>query len=398
MRKNGLTNLLFVISLLLILLAVFPLAAYAQKEKVYKFGTLFPMTGPAAWIGVEFLEGIDLAVDEINAKGGVEGLKLEVIKEDHKANPKDGANAMAKLATLDKVPFVISSFTAITLAAQPYAVENKVLIINIGGTGSDLLKKPFLYNNQIIGAYGLPPLVDYFWAQGHRKLATIVTNDAFGLGTRKDFITRWEQIGGKVVADELFPEGATDFSVQLAKVKAAKPDCIATSLVGATGAALMKQMRDLGIKLPVADTPGDIAGMRKIGVAADNLFIAGLTVDPATTNTFAKEYMRIFRERYKKDPAWLWQQPNSYETVYILAELIKRVKKAGGNIYSGEQLLNALEKKPEFPTVYDTTLRFLPDHAVLKAMKVTKASYREGKLEFEIVKTISIEEMLKRAK
>jgi branched-chain amino acid transport system substrate-binding protein len=95
MRKNGLINFIFIIALPLFLLAVFLPEAYAQKE--YKFGTLFPLTGRAAWIGDHFLEGINLAVEEINSKGGFDGMILRAVNEDHKANPKDGANAATKL-------------------------------------------------------------------------------------------------------------------------------------------------------------------------------------------------------------------------------------------------------------------------------------------------------------
>jgi branched-chain amino acid transport system substrate-binding protein len=378
------------VSLMLILLAVLLPEAYAQKE--YKFGTLYPMTGRAAWIGEAYLEGSDMAVNEINSKGGVEGVMLRAIKEDHKANPKDAANAATKLATLDKVPYIISSFTAITLAAQPIAAANKVLIVNIGGTGSDLLKKTYLYNSQIIGAYGLPPLVDYFWEQGLRKLATIVCNDAFGLNTRKDFVDRWEKLGGKVVANELFAEGATDFSAQLAKIKAVSPDCIATSLVGATGSALVIQMRELGLKQPVADTPGDIPGMQKIGKPAEGIVFAGSAVNPDTKSPFARHYVDLYRKTYKKEPLD-WMPANAYEAVYVLVELIKRVKKEGGDIYSGENLLKALEKDTKFPSVYDTIMVFLPDHGCLKQITIKKAVFREGKIGFETVKVVPVEKI-----
>lgn len=392
MWKNSLIKILSVAFLLLFLSAAILPAAHAEKQEVYKFGTLMPMTGGAAWIGESFLQGIDLALDEINSKGGVDGIKLEAIKEDHKGNPKDGSNAMNKLATLDKVPFVISSFTAVTLAAQPMAATNKVLLINIGGTSTQLLNKPFLYNNQVMVHQVLPPAADYWWSKGCRKLATVVKNDAFGQGVRDVFVESWKKLGGEVVANELYSEGATDFSAQLSKIRLKKPDVIACSLVGATGVALMKQMREIGIKVPVNDTPGDMPSLEKMGEAAQGIVFVACSVDPDTKSPFARHYVNLYRKTFNKEPVD-WLPANGYETVYILAELIKRVKKAGGNYNDGTELLDALEKDPEFPTVYDTKLLFLKDHGVLKKITFRATKFHEGKLETEVVKIVTVDEV-----
>jgi branched-chain amino acid transport system substrate-binding protein len=335
---------------------------------------------------------LDMAVDEINSKGGIDGIMLRNIKEDHKANPKDGANAATKLITLDKVPYIISSFTGPNLAAQPIAAANKVLLINIGGVGSQLLNKPYLYNTQVLTAYSMPPMVDYFWELGLRKLATIVSNNAMGIDVRKDFVASWEKKGGKVVANELYAEGATDFSAQLSKIKSANPDCVLTSLQGLTTAAVIVQMRELGLMQPVADTPGDIPSMRKIGKPAEGLLFAGSAVNPDTKSPFGRQYVDAYRKRYNKEPVD-WMPANAYEGVYTLVELIKRVKKEGGDIYSGEKLLNALEKDPKFPSTYDTIMLFLPNHGVLKQITIKKAVFREGKIEFETVKVVPVEKI-----
>lgn len=392
MRNKSLVNVSSVVFLILFVSALLRPAAHAQKQDVYKFGSLMPMTGGGAWVGTSFLQGIDLAVNEINGRGGVDGIKLEAVKEDHKGNPKDGSNAMAKLATLDKVPFVISSFTAVTLAAQPIAAANKVLLINIGGTSTQLLNKPYLYNDQVMVHQVLPPAADYWWSFGYRRLATVVTNDAFGQGVRDEFVKSWKKLGGEVVAGELFGEGATDFSAQLSKIRVAKPDVIASSLVGSTGVALMKQMRELGIKAPVSDTPGDIPTLEKMGEAAQGIVYVACSVDPDTKSPFARGYVDLYRKTFKKEPVD-WLPANGYEAVYILAELIKRVKSAGGNYHEGTELLKALEKQPEFPSVYDTRLYFLKDHGVLKQITFRAAKFMAGKLRTDVVKVIPIEEI-----
>ena len=391
---NSIASAFFVFFLILGLFFNFAKPTLAQNSKeVYEFGTLLPMTGPAAWVGEQFLTGVTLAVEEVNGKGGFEGITLKAVVEDHKASPKEGANAMMKLASVEKVPYVISSFTAVTLASQPIAAKNKVLVINVGGTGTELLNKPFLYNNQIIGDYGLPPLADYFWSNGYRKVATMLINNAWGHGTRKSFVDYWKKLGGTVTTNELFGEGATDFTAQIAKVKASKPDFLLTSMTGMTGAALLKQIRELGINLPIADTPGDPFMYRKVGAAADGVVSVSASIDPNTKTPFARNFLDGYRKKYNVDP--IWNSANCYESVYILKELISRVKKVGEDYHNGENLMNALLENPNFPTVFDTNLRFTEDHAVLKATSISEAKFRDGKVTIEEVRKISFEEMLR---
>src|SRR5438309_2333994 len=99
--------------------------ARAQSTpKTYTFGGMFPMTGGAAEIGQDFVRGMNLAVDEINARGGVDGWQLKAIVVDHKGNAAGGVQAMNQLVNLEKVPYVLSSFAGVTLAAQPIAAQN----------------------------------------------------------------------------------------------------------------------------------------------------------------------------------------------------------------------------------------------------------------------------------
>ena len=120
--------------------------AAAQGAPI-KIGAILPLTGSGASYGVWMKGGAEMAAEEINAAGGIAGRKLEVIYEDHAADASKAVNAMRRLVEVEKVPFSLTSYSAPTLAIQPIAVQNKVVIMNGGGQSDSLANKDYLYNN-----------------------------------------------------------------------------------------------------------------------------------------------------------------------------------------------------------------------------------------------------------
>lgn len=115
-----------VVSCILAMLLSFGITAARAADKTFSFGALFPLTGPASEIGEIFVRGLDMAVADINAKGGAAGWTLKPIVLDHKGTAQGGVMAMNQLANLYHVPYVISSFAAVDLASQPIAAQNQI--------------------------------------------------------------------------------------------------------------------------------------------------------------------------------------------------------------------------------------------------------------------------------
>jgi ABC-type branched-subunit amino acid transport system substrate-binding protein len=108
-------------------------AAAPNDPKVYKIGAILAMSGQASIYGTTMSQGIKLAVEEIDAKGGVNGIPLEVVIEDHKGGGgQEGVNAMNRLLTIHGTKIVMTSFTAPTLAIAPIADQEKVFLMNGG--------------------------------------------------------------------------------------------------------------------------------------------------------------------------------------------------------------------------------------------------------------------------
>src|SRR5690606_14497024 len=109
-------------------------------------GIATAMTGASAVYGDMIVKGAQLAADEINAEGGLSGHTLKVIVEDHATNPDKAVTAVQKLLSVDKVNYILTSFTAPTLALRPLACEREVPMLNGGAIGADLIGKECLYN------------------------------------------------------------------------------------------------------------------------------------------------------------------------------------------------------------------------------------------------------------
>lgn len=355
----------------LLLVALLAGAEWAAAQGTYSFGVMIPLTGPGAQIGAGFRRGLEMAVEEINAAGGAAGLRLDPNIQDHKGIAQAGVEAMNHLVNIARVPFVISSFSGPTLAAQPIAQQHKVLLVNVGGTDVSLINKPFLYSNQVMAHNMVPALARVLWDLGHRTTAMLTSHDAYGDGNRKTFRESWQQLGGKIVADELFPFGATDFGAQITKIRTASPHVVLVVAIGQTQGLIVKQARALGV---TAQLVGPLATQDVItvgGEAANGFLDVGIAVNPQTGDARARQFIEKFRGRHGDIPPWF--SGTMYEGAYLLRDLVAGTMKAGGDPKSGEVLVKTLTANPSFPNyLAGGTNRFLPDQSVIRTLAIRK--------------------------
>lgn len=363
----------FLITTLLALPSMTACGTKAPKEEVYEFGCVFPMTGPAAFIGEIFVAAVNQAVDEINAAGGMDGTMLKAVIEDHQGAAKPGADAMNKLALNKKIAYVIESFVEPPLAAQPIAERNKILIVCAAGQTEQLLHLPYLYVNHVMSNYQMPPLAEFIYAKGLRKMAGLNQNNPEGLDNDAAFVRTWEKLGGTVVAEEVFDVMDMDFATQLTKIKAAQPDTLYMTAVALQASTILKQRKELGITAQVCGPwLEDPATMIPAGPNVDGAISVCTYLNPETENAFGRDFIKNYNEKYGPEGVTAyWPWADAYENVYILTELVKRVRAKGGDIHNGEQLLNALLDNPEFKSVFGQgKLRFTEDHDVLKDVSI----------------------------
>lgn len=363
-------------------LCLFSGEIYATTEKLKSFpvGALWPMTGPFSYYGRIMSHGAMTAIDQINGAGGIKGYGLNLIITDfRKADVGLAVSGARKMISIDKVPFIVTAFSATTLGVQPIAAANKVLMINAAAGAPVLNNKPFLYNVKMHYGLLLPHSLKFMWDRGYRKLGLVVLNDPAGIVSREETIKPlWTKWGGEIVASEMNEIGEVDFSAQMARVKAAKPDWLLLLETGETQAYAIKGARDMGLTQPILATEyseviAPIVGKER----TSNIIVAADTFDRTTTDSKAQKFVKDYESRFG-DEAETYSA-NFYDAIYILAELIKRVVDKGGNALDGGQLEAAIWDNPKFDTVYGK-ISFKKDGTVRKSVNIYEVTQGVMKL------------------
>ncbi len=200
MNTNNRTTTWFIVAILLSTLLLD--ACMTRKEKTaepIKIGSI--LTGEGAAWGIAAKNGIDMAVEEINADGGINGRPLKVIHEDDQSDPKKAITAFQKLTDIDKVRIIIgTSWSNTGLAVAPLADENEVLMISPSlGVKEFNEGSRFLFNTWPHDYRLSEALADHVYAQGHRKVALIGAKQVWVEDQTRAFTQRFTKLGGSIV-------------------------------------------------------------------------------------------------------------------------------------------------------------------------------------------------------
>ena len=305
--------------------AVEDAVAKAMSPDPFRVGVMDSLTGVGESYGNPIVNAKQLALDEINARGGINGRPLELVIEDSKCNAADAITAYKKLTDVDGVKIILgTTCSGAMLGAAPLAVEDGVIMFSPSATNPDIsVAGDYIFRTAISDAQLGVDTGNAMWADGVRKLATITETTDYAEGVRRTSVAQFEMLGGEVVAEERYASDVTDFRSQLTKLINANPDAIHLAAQGELpGGTIIKQSRELGYNgpiytesVPTGATALEVAGDAATGVKA----IIPTDLDP--NNKTAQDMLVNFRERY--DYLTLtWFLGSAYDTVYIAAECL----------------------------------------------------------------------------
>jgi branched-chain amino acid transport system substrate-binding protein len=226
---------------------------HADAEPI-KFGGILPLTGPGALIGTAEMRGVQFAVDQANATGGVRGNQIEVQFEDNQAKPDQSILSFNKLTDLQHVSVIFTGYSGPTLAMAPLATRKKVLLVNAGAQADALEKaSPYLINTLPTIGGEIEVLSTYLVGEGKKRAGILFENGAAGMAGRDDYLKYFPAAGGTILAQEASQFGQTDFRPALLKIADAKPDVM---LVVITAGLLQmaQEYKQLDLKFAVAGT------------------------------------------------------------------------------------------------------------------------------------------------
>lgn len=351
-NKSGAGSARVVILLVIVLAAIagFLLLKPSQPQtetQPFVVGVINPTTGPFAAYGGPVRDGILLAVDEVNAAGGISGRKLELTMEDDSGDPKQSVNAFTKLATVSKVSVVIGPLSSgASMATAPLAEQYKVVQISTLAGTIDLTKAgDFVFriypSSEVGSRYIAKQAVERFEA---KRIAILYPNNAFGVASRKFTTEAVKASGAEVVADETFKDGDRDFRTQLTKISEAKPDVILCSAYYEEGAQILVQAKQLGINVPVLGEDGWFGPIAAIARdALPNLYFANVAFGPEyTDNLEMQHFIAAFEKRYG-------YKPNSFAAAgYAAVQLVCHATTGGTDSVKIKEALY----KTDLPTAF----------------------------------------------
>ncbi|VVE07922.1 ABC transporter substrate-binding protein [Pandoraea morbifera] len=319
-------------------------AAHAADLKI---GVAEALSGGAAQYGAAIKNGFQLAADEINAAGGINGNKLVLQIEDEQGKKEEAINVFKKLIFQDKVLMVFGpTLSNSAQAADPIAQAGKTVAFGTSNTADGITSiGDYIFRNSVTEADVLPETIKVAAKHtGIKKVAVLYGNDdVFTKSGYDNFKKALADLKIPVTTTETFAKGDVDFKAQLTKIKASNPDAIVLSALIAEGAPIMVQARQLGINVPFIGGNG----MNSVKVfdlakgSSDGLWVGSpWSIENGTpANT---KFIGAYKAKYNVAPDQFAAQ--AYDAMYIAASAIKSVKISGNLEADRKALRDALPK------------------------------------------------------
>jgi branched-chain amino acid transport system substrate-binding protein len=313
----------------LMIAAAFAGTAFAADIKL---GAAEALTGPAAKYGVAIKNGFTLALDEINAKGGVNGNKLVLISEDEQGKKEDAINAFKKLIFQDKVLALFGpTLSNSAFAADPIANAAKIVVFGTSNTAEGITAMgPFTFRNSVMEADVLPITIRAAARHfGIKKVAVVYGNDdAFTKNGYDVFKVSLAAQKIPVTDTETYAKGDVDFKAQLTKIKATNPDAIVCSCLAEEAANIILQTRTLGMKQPFIGGNGlNSPKLFDIAKDAGDDTIIGSPWSAENSAAANQAFIAAYKAKFNADPDQFSAQ--AYDAMYVAAAALKSVKLTG---------------------------------------------------------------------
>lgn len=283
-------------------------------------GAVLPLTGDAAQWGIPPQKGAQLAVDEINEKGGISGRMLKTVFEDSECDPSKGVSAFQKLVTTDKTNVVIGGVcSSVTLGIAPIAETRKIVLISPASTNPKITDAGD-YIFRVIPSDDLRGKVfaRYLYEDvAVRNVALLYVNNEGGVGNRNTFVEEFERLGGRIVDDESYDQETRDLRSQLTKIKKSDADAVLAVSYPSDTVILMKQARELGLNKPLYFQTEAVEDPHVLESAADAAEGATYILPAAAEGEIPQKFAASYLAKYNMKPELFAAE--AYDIVNLIA-------------------------------------------------------------------------------
>jgi branched-chain amino acid transport system substrate-binding protein len=314
-------------------------SATAQTTDIV-LGAMLPLTGAAGRIGLEEQNGIEFAVERVNAAGGVRGRKIRVIYEDTQGKPDQGVLAFNRLVDLHKVAAVLTAYSSVTLAIAPLATRRTVFVVNPAAQSNKLADaSPYLVNTIPLVKDEVGVIAKYAAANVGKKAAILYENAAVGIELRDEFKKAFTASGGAIVADEGIEFGSTNLRPSLLKIAATKPDFVFHAVTSGPG-VVTEQVAQTPAYPPAVGTSFFSSLMGQTVAAGWYFSAVKSSVAPETEKEFSAKFNATAMGFYAREYA------NAAQIIFKLIDHLLQTKRP----ITGENLKAALSELKTFET------------------------------------------------
>ena len=356
------------------------LVGMAGAQDAIKIGLLAPLTGQAAADGLSVQNSVKLAVEKVNAEGGVLGKKVELITYDDRADGKEAVALARKLIEQDKVVAVVGgSYSTPSRAMAPIFQEEKIPAVYAYAVHPDVTKAGnFNFRNGFLGmvegkaaAYTAVKLLKA------KKIALLISDNDFGRTLAEGFkmyIEKYAKGAATITSVQAYPMQEKDFKAYLSKIKDENVDAIFSSGYYFQTGPVVKQAREMGIKAHIigeegADSPKflEIAGKSAEG------FVIVTNLNRDDKRAQVQNFLKTFESRYKIQPDMVGA--SAYDAFMIIVDGIKRAKSV-----EGPDIRATIATLKDFDGLTGQIKRFTPEGEVVKDVQVQ--TVKNGRFHF----------------
>ena len=305
-------------------------------------GIISNLTGPETSSGVDMVRGVELAIEELNKTGGVNGRPLQGITEDAEYRPEKGVEAAHKLIDVNKVPVVLNvGGSGLMLPVGEYAQTQGVTLINTGASSPKLREITTLCSvvplDDIVGKV----LGEWAYNESYRSAVTVVPNNPYGIGVQDNAAIGFEDMGGKVVGKIAYIEAQADYRPEVQQIQNFAPDVILSASYGDDANLFLKQTHEAGLDMPWYVTYPTIINVHDAESANNRLF--GL--EPGWDLPEAQNFMNnIYGAKFEGPPKTPWAN-YAYDGMMLVGLAMQQ---CGENV-TGECIY---QKMPEVAKTY----------------------------------------------
>ncbi len=367
-----------------VLLAALAFAAPAavRADEAIKVGALLAMTGPASFLGAPEARTLQLLADDLNAKGGVGGRKIQLVLKDTGGSPEKAISFAKQLIEEEKVFAIIGPATSgETMAVKNLAEEGKTILLSCAA--AEVIVSPvarYVFKTPQKDSHAVAKIFQQMKRMGISKIGVLSSNTGFGKAGKEQIERLAPEHGIQLLVDEVYDKAATDLTAEVTKLKAARVEAVLNWSIEPAQSILVKNVRQIGLAVPIFQSHGfgNVQYVKAAGSAAEGvvlphgrILVADALPDAHPQKAVLVAYKRAYEARFKEDVSGFGGYAHD-----AFALLVKAIQAAGPD---REMVRSAIEGMRGFVGASGTFNFSAADHNGLDADSFEMLTVKDGR-------------------